>query len=238
MHTPRGQGTPQPASTGPHQTQSRLILFDLDNTLVDRSEGLRDWAGDFARERALGVDAVEWLIETDDDGLKPREQFFAEVRERFGIDDSAESLHGDYQRRYPLFMRCPEPVLRGLEHLRASGWRVGVVTNGLTRTQTAVLNHTGLAQHLDGWCISEEAGIRKPDPRIFALAAERCGSDLTASWMCGDSAEADIAGAQLAGMQTTWIRRGHTWPPHLTPPDHMADHIVEALRLVSARLQP
>ncbi|MEV5508805.1 HAD family hydrolase [Streptomyces orinoci] len=230
MHAPRGQtDNPQTASTGPKR-KPPLVLFDLDNTLVDRTEGLRHWAEEFTRERGLDALAVEWIVEADDNGLKPRDRFFAELRDRFAIGDTAEALHHAYQQRYPLLLRCPRHVLDQIAQLREAGWRVGVVTNGLTLTQGAVLEHTGLAECLDGWCISEEANVRKPDPGIFVLAAERCGSDLTAAWMCGDSPEADVVGAQLAGLHTIWIRHGRTWPASNPPPDQTVDSVTEALQ--------
>ncbi|MFI9723967.1 HAD family hydrolase [Streptomyces sp. NPDC052396] len=230
MHAPRGlTDSPQTAGTGPKH-KPPLVLFDLDNTLVDRAEGLRQWAEEFTRDRGLGTAAVEWIVEADDNGLKSRDRFFAEVRDRFAIGDSIEALHHAYQQRYPLFLRCPQHVLDQIAQLRESGWRVGVVTNGLTLTQGAVLEHTGLVRHLDGWCISEEAGVRKPDPEIFTLAAERCGSDLTDGWMCGDSPEADVIGAQLAGLHTIWIRHGRSWSDSLPAPDRTVDSIAEALQ--------
>jgi hypothetical protein len=39
--------------------------------------------------------------------------------------------------------------------------------------QIGKLRRTGILALLDGWCVSEEVGIRKPDPAIFALARQR-----------------------------------------------------------------
>lgn len=75
-----------------------------------------------------------------------------------------------------------------------------------------------------------EVGVRKPDPGIFALAAEHCGSDLTAAWMCGDSPDADVIGAGRAGLHTIWIRHGRTWPASMPQPDRTVDSITEALQ--------
>ncbi len=93
-----------------------------------------------------------------------------------------------------------------------------------------MLEHTGLAECLDGWCISEEVSVRKPNSAIFAVAAERCDSDLTAGWMCGDSPEADVVGAKLAGLHSIWIRHGRTWSDSLPTPDRTVDNITEALQ--------
>ncbi|WP_367139201.1 MULTISPECIES: hypothetical protein [Streptomyces] len=59
-----------------------MALFDLDNTLVDRTSGLRHWTEEFARERGLDTAAIEWIVGADDHGLKPWGRFFAEVRDR------------------------------------------------------------------------------------------------------------------------------------------------------------
>ena len=47
---------------------------------------------------------------------------------------------------------------------------MGVVTNGWVDNQIGKLRRAGILALLDGWCVSDEVGIRKPDPAIFALA--------------------------------------------------------------------
>jgi hypothetical protein len=62
--------------TGGARDSKRLMLFDLDNTLIDRAAAFRSWASRFVRERELEPDVVDWLDSIDDDGIKPRETFF------------------------------------------------------------------------------------------------------------------------------------------------------------------
>jgi putative hydrolase of the HAD superfamily len=117
-------------------------------------------------------------------------------------------------------------VLDGLVGLRAAGWRLGAVTNGQPDNQVAKLRRTGLADHLDGWCVSAEVGVRKPDPAIFRLAARRCGRSIEDGsidgWMVGDSAELDVDGGRRAGLATFWVSHGRPWPADRTPPDRVA----------------
>ncbi|WP_264295200.1 HAD family hydrolase [Microbispora sitophila] len=76
--------------------------------------------------------------------------------------------------------------------------------------------------------------MRKPNPRLFEIAAKRCGMSLEAGgWMVGDNLIADIAGGRGAGLRTIWIDRGK-----LPDREHEADHVVadvlQALEILSA----
>ncbi|WP_460401615.1 HAD family hydrolase [Actinophytocola sediminis] len=210
-----------------------LAVFDLDNTLVDRTAAIAAWAHELSENRSLGPDAVDWILKTDDNGMLPRGTFADKIKQHFQLPDTVQTLQRDYERRYPQHMRCEPAVLDGLTRLRVDGWRVGVTTNGLTATQDAVLQCTGLANHLDGWCISEAEGVRKPDPEIFTRTARRCGAseDLIDAWMIGDSPTADIEGGHAAGMRTIWIRHSRTW--HAPPaPNHTVDTVIDAIDIL------
>jgi FMN phosphatase YigB (HAD superfamily) len=79
----------------------RLALFDLDNTLVNLDEAFQVWVSEFVEERALGSEAVTWLIALDRAGYPHREVFFAKVRDRFALPDSVEALWSRYRQRMP-----------------------------------------------------------------------------------------------------------------------------------------
>ncbi|MEV6929095.1 HAD family hydrolase [Dactylosporangium sp. NPDC051485] len=202
-----------------------LALFDLDNTLVQRDLAFGAWAAEFAAEH--GVDAG-WLVAADARHEGPRGGFFDLVRDRFGLDASGEELWRQYRRRMPELVRCRGEDLAALAGLRAAGWRVGIVTNGTTGNQLGKIRNTGLDRHVDAWCISEDVDLRKPDPRIFRLAAARCGLSADGGgWMVGDSLAHDIAGGAAAGLRTAWITQ-----PGATPdprPDVTAGSVAEAV---------
>ena len=56
-----------------------LVLFDLDNTLIDRAASFLRWAARFARACSLGPEDVAWLVATDEDGFADRHVFMAAV---------------------------------------------------------------------------------------------------------------------------------------------------------------
>jgi FMN phosphatase YigB (HAD superfamily) len=211
----------------------RLALFDLDNTLVDRAAGFRFWALEFCEAHGLEPSEVQWMIEADGDGLVPKEAFFAQVRDRFLLDDPVAALWAQYRERHPVLIPACPGVLSGLTQLRQTGWKVGLVTNGFADMQSSTITNGGIAQNVDGWAISEAEGVRKPERRLFEIATERCGTTLTAGgWMIGDSVSADIGGGQAAGLRTIWINRGRLWPDALSKPDHMVPDAAEAITVL------
>ncbi len=60
---------------------------------------------------------------------------------------------------------------------------------------------------------SSEYGIRKPDPLLFQIALQKARVPAKKVWFCGDSLEADMEGAQGAGMFPVWFRPGEGAAP-------------------------
>jgi HAD superfamily hydrolase (TIGR01549 family) len=205
-----------------------LLLIDLDDSLVDRTAALHVWAARFCAEHGLG-DEVAWIVETDRQGYRPRGEFHAAIRERFGLEATAGELAARYDAEYPELFESPSAAaLALLAELRASGWRIAVVTNGRA-LQERKLAAAGLDSLVDACCISEVEGVRKPDARIFEIAAERCGLPLAGAWMAGDNPVADIGGAHALGLRTIWFRRGRDWTEEGFEPTVSADSLEEAL---------
>nr|BFE85225.1 HAD family hydrolase [Planobispora longispora] len=210
----------------------RLVLFDLDNTLVNLDEAFREWVAEFVEEHGLGSEAVDWLFALDREGYPHREVFFGVVREHFTLSESAEELWGRYRRRMPYLVRCRPEVMDGLLRLRAAGWKVGIVTNGTADNQLGKIQRTGLAEAVDAYALSGLEGIRKPDVGLFEIAARRCGMSLGAGgWMVGDHLVADIGGGRAAGLRTVWIDRG-TWPGQEHEADHVVTDVLQAMEIL------
>ena len=196
-----------------------LLLIDLDNTLVDRTSAYKSWASS-----RFGAAKVPWLVQVDGDGYEPRERVAAAIAERYGVD-GAEVLT---ELRAGLVDHLVlDPAVRAaLVEATAAGHVPVVVTNGTVGQQEAKLRRTGLDRLVAGWTVSEAAGVRKPDRRIFELAAASAGLPLTpADWMIGDHADLDIGGGAAAGLRTAWTANGRTWPadrgfhPSVSAPD-------------------
>ena len=211
-----------------------LVIFDLDNTLVDRAAIFDDWAAGFASAQGLDHEpTLAWLRDADDDGFSPRETFFERVRRRFAIDDSVEGLLDQFRTFQTDHFGCRAEVAAALSTLPDAGYALGIATNG-SSWQEAKMRAAGLDRLVDGWAVSSLAGFRKPDPRIFALVAERCGSTLDSAWVVGDRPDADIAGAVAIGARSIWIHRGLAWTDWAYAPTFAAASPEEAAHIVLA----
>jgi putative hydrolase of the HAD superfamily len=97
-----------------------------------------------------------------------------------------------------------EPALR---ELRGRGLRL-VVASNWDCSLPAALRDAGLLELLDGVVSSAEAGVRKPDPRLFERALELAGCPPERAVHVGDSVSNDVAGAAAAGIRAVLLRRG------------------------------
>ncbi|MFF4382477.1 HAD family hydrolase [Kitasatospora sp. NPDC001547] len=221
-----------------------LLLFDLDNTLLPRDAAYRAWAQDLLSEHDLPPGDLDWFVTLDGGGYVPRSTVLSAVRRRYGLDVSADFLIAHYRRGINSHIHCPPRHIEALRAARAAGWTLGIVSNGGTRPQLEKIRRTGLGPLVDGWVISEEADCVKPDPLIFELAAQRCGIAPTGdwaehTWMIGDHAPADIAGAELAGLRSVWLHHGRPWAEIGYRPTLKAAGLPEAVgQVLAARNAP
>ncbi|MFD0033022.1 HAD family hydrolase [Streptomyces sp. NPDC127172] len=203
-----------------------LVLFDLDNTLVNRGIAFAEAVNALSNDHGYGLDIRNWLDTELADRANPQD--FQRLVAHFGLRDDPGGLWNEYVHRIAAAVTCRPNVLEGLARLRATGWTIGIATNGAADIQRAKLAATGLADHVDGVAASGDLEIRKPDRKLFELAAHRCGSDLTNGWMVGDNPAGDIGGGRAAGLRTIWLR-GRSWPNGLPLPDHTVDTATAAI---------
>lgn len=207
--------------------QYRAILFDFDDTLVSYDAGQR-----YGLEKAFsafGIPPKEeffriyreeneklWRLaekgEISSEELRARR--FELLLERGGIkaiagvhkDLSSEALCEVYLENFSKsveFEPGAEEVLR--EIAQRDGLRRGLITNGFTDTQRERLSRAGLAHYFHGIFISDEIGVKKPDPKIFQAALEGLGGPPPEEVLIvGDNLLSDIIGGKRAGITTCW----------------------------------
>lgn len=205
----------------------RAVLFDLDETLLTRATAIRTFIADqYDRHRdslaAVGRDAfVARFLALEDGGHTAKAKVYLALLAEFGVTTlSPEALLADYQAIYPRFATLADGALVALANLRASGLKLGIITNGNATLQNGKIDATGLKPLLDCVLVSEAEGVSKPDPAIFARALELLNVTADEAVFVGDNPAIDINGARMAGLEAVWFHSSTEWPDNLTPPVH------------------
>ncbi|MEV6348642.1 HAD family hydrolase [Actinoplanes sp. NPDC051851] len=211
-----------------------LVFLSLDDTLLDRSGAFRLWAKGFLDEISASQDDLDWLIAVDADGLTNRWDLADLLRERYQLRVPAIDLVDELNQGPAAFERLDPLVGCALEIARDAGIVPVVVTNGAAEQQEGRIRRTGLDRYVADWVISEQAGVSKPNPRIFALAAQRVRMRLAGAWVVGDSPESDIGGAAAMGLPSVWLHRGREWSDNRFAPTRVVGNVIQGLSAIMA----
>lgn len=199
------------------------LLFDLDNTLMDRDQTFRSFSTAFVQEFLSHLDeeqaaqVVEDMIVRDADGYRDKDGFFAELSEVLPWEKalSAAEIREYYDETYIRHGAIMKHAVQTLEYCCDRGYVLGLVTNGSRDIQYGKIDLLGLRGYFHSIVISGEVGIWKPDPAIYQLALERLGTPADKTLFIGDHPVNDIQGAERAGMDTVWLKRNHAWDESL-----------------------
>jgi HAD superfamily hydrolase (TIGR01549 family) len=201
----------------------RAVLFDLDDTLFDHrlcahtalSElhaGYDEFRGspfaDFEKLHASFLEELHRRVMTGELPLEEaRQERFRRLFAAVGatpphevVVEAAETYRDGYRR-----IRQPISGAAALLDAVKARARVAIVSNNLLEEQQDKLRHCALDSYIDVLVVSEEAGVSKPEPRIFEIALERLGCTKDEVVMVGDSWPADIVGAIAAGIRPIWF---------------------------------
>lgn len=197
------------------------VLFDLDDTLFDRTEAQREAIRLIMKELHnlfAGIDEetiFNAFFEADrittqdfnaggsiESSRGERSRLFLRI---LGLSEGfAEKITEMYVNLYPA-VNAPINGAKYVTGHLARRFRLGVISNGSPEIQYQKLEILGIKQLFDCIVISEEVGLRKPDPRIFWRANKLLAKKPGACLHIGDSYNSDVVGAKNAGMQACWF---------------------------------
>ena len=116
------------------------------------------------------------------------------------IDDIANS----YLEELPVDNHLFAGTFETLDYL-SNNYNLHIITNGFEKVQHSKLENSGIQKYFSTVTTSEDAGAKKPHPLIFERALIKAEAIPQKSIMIGDSLEADIIGAQNAGMNALFF---------------------------------
>jgi putative hydrolase of the HAD superfamily len=216
----------------------KAVFFDLDNTLLDRTRAFRHFANDMITAYFGHLDdrqaVIDRIVELDQDGYKDRKELYADlVRELpWPSPPQLAEWMAFYDERYVKNAVLMERATDVLQRLKKT-YILGLITNGRTAIQHAKVDHLGIRDAFRLILVSEETGIKKPDPRIFRHAMDRLQLSPGECLYIGDHPVNDMEGAANAGMQTIWVKRNQPWRDGLTAkPLRAIERLDELLELL------
>ena len=203
----------------------RHIFFDLDHTLWDFDanaiESLAELYNHFKLEsRAIGPfeafyqhylthNALLWnrfekgYITQEE--LKWRRMWRTLLDFKIADEALAKQMSEYFLVILPTKKRVFDYTFEILQYLTEKNYGLHLITNGFEKTQRSKLDHAGLTSYFQNIITSEISNSVKPKKEIFDFAIKQANGKMAECIMIGDNQEADIAGAQSAGMDAIFV---------------------------------
>jgi putative hydrolase of the HAD superfamily len=205
------------------------VLFDLDGTLIEHTQDIRDLCHDtfYAFADSLSPLTEDEFWETF--WPKNHDMWYmmvdgvlkGDVARLYSFINTLRALRADESLGAPMLHHWEDGIIAAtrlfddvpsvIERLRSAGLGMGIVTNGYTAMQSRKVRHHSLQTRVDFVLISEEAGAHKPDRAIFDLALAQAQVAARQALFVGDTPPSDIEGALSAGLHAVLIDPRDTW---------------------------
>ena len=205
--------------------QKKDIFFDLDHTIWDfdknAEETLHELYVTFRFDRLFGSEHADLFIETYTlnnhrvwdlyhhgkiDKPTLRKLRFADTFTQLGVDPELfpVAFEEEYLKICPTKTNLFPNAHETLAYLKGK-YNLHLISNGFKEACELKLKHSRLADYFKTIVISEVFGVNKPDPRIFDHAVSNGSAEKTTSIMIGDNIDADVRGAQNAGLEAIYF---------------------------------
>jgi len=190
------------------------VIFDLFGTLADNpsaEESDRAYRA-VANALALPHDAFReaWrtsMSERDIGTFGGVEGDLRDVCRRLGQSPLPARIEAATRLRLALYRRYLAPrdgAVETLRQLRARGLRIGLISNCANEIPR-LWSEADLAPLIDCAVFSSEAGMEKPDERIYRMTCDRLGVQPERCLYAGDGSSFELSGAQRVGMTAVLI---------------------------------
>ncbi|WP_064610038.1 YjjG family noncanonical pyrimidine nucleotidase [Streptobacillus moniliformis] len=223
----------------------KILLFDLDNTLLDFNQSEENALNEFLIEE--GVDNIEEfkeiykmenkkLWEKLEKNLISSEELintrFSLVFNRFGIKKDGKEMSEKYSKMIGK---------QGIEIKGASNflekiykkYEIYAATNGLKEIQNNRLNNSKIKKYIKKVYISQEIGSSKPSKNFFESIEKDLGFNKKEVLMIGDSLSADILGANNYGIDSIWFNYMKKENNSNVKPTYFASNFEDILKILN-----
>ena len=193
----------------------KLIVFDLDNTLIDRQRAFTEMMKNRIEltlpenKKHLKEQAIQDILMWDDNGTVSRSVSFKKYCEKYEVTCmTSEELSTYWTTISGSVVYLFDDVVEVISYLKEK-YRLAILTNGSPISQRRKLESTGILDMFELSVVSGEVGIDKPDPRIFDVMCEKLNVEPAECLYIGDNYVNDVLGARNAGWNAIYLNRLH-----------------------------
>lgn len=196
-----------------------IIIFDADETLFDFKKSERDAFKNAMLEFNIEYDENYHLKIYSDINKAIWKEFekrlitqeklkverFKRLSNKLNLEFDEVKFARSYMKHLANASFLYDDSIPLVESLHKS-YKLSIVTNGLTDVQNKRIRKSIIAKYFQDIVISEEAGVSKPDSKIFELALNNIKhTDKSKVLIVGDSLTSDIQGGINSGIDTCWL---------------------------------
>ncbi len=220
----------RPTIAAATRASRRGVIIDLDDTLYPRERVVRSGLAAVAhhvsvRHGIAAADAYAVMTRALATGHAGSEM--QALRDRFDLPADVVASLVDVFRSHTPTVFLPAEAQETLRRLRADGWALAILTNGLPSVQFRKVAALGVTSLVDEVVYAEEhAAGGKPSAAAFRAALRALELEANACVCIGDDASRDVRGARALGIPTIRLARPGT---HVSPADE-ADVVIDSLR--------
>ena len=176
-----------------HLNGIEAVVFDLDDTLYSEKDYVRSGF------MAAAPDHFDELWQAFSEG-KPA--FDAVLPER---KEQALAIYRNHKPNIELYPDVWDMLL----HIRMSGRKLGIITDGRPEGQRAKIEALNLTELVDEIIITDELGgaeFRKPCDKAFHVMQEKLAVPFESMVYIGDNIKKDFIAPEKLGMRSIWSR--------------------------------
>ena len=177
----------------------KAIIFDIGGVLINKSPVLDEILKEFNLEKEEMYDYYLEMLRKHEIGEINEAKFWELLKGKFNITISIPHP-SPLIRRYKQEIRINLEVLKILQELRKSAYKVAALSN-IIPAHVQHLSNLGLLNNFDVKVLSCEAGLLKPNEKIYRLTLKKLGVESSEAIFIDDD-QSYVRGAEKVGIKS------------------------------------